>query len=87
MAQEWVQTLSERRKTRLKIAVVGDQLEDVYQYGHVSRISPEFPVPILRSPGEQTETVPGGAGNVAHQFSRLNCDVIVYGFADDDLKD
>ena len=31
-----------------KVLVIGDIILDVFEYGEVSRISPEVPVPILR---------------------------------------
>ena len=43
--------------------VVGDLMLDHYIFGHISRISPEAPVPILKKSEEQYRL--GGAGNVA----------------------
>lgn len=59
-----------------RISLVGDNCEDVYQYGTVDRISPEAPVPVfsyLRS-----ETKPGMAGNVLLNLRALGCDVNFY---------
>ncbi|HUM98629.1 MAG TPA: PfkB family carbohydrate kinase [Chitinophagaceae bacterium] len=50
----------------LKVGVIGDVMLDSYIWGHVDRISPEAPVPIILL--EKKEERIGGAGNVA-----LNC--------------
>jgi D-beta-D-heptose 7-phosphate kinase/D-beta-D-heptose 1-phosphate adenosyltransferase len=49
-----------------RIAVVGDLMLDEYLWGHIERISPEAPVPIL-SITHRTSTL-GGAGNVAENL-------------------
>jgi len=43
---------------------------DRFVYGQVSRISPEAPVPVLRS--ERTALVLGGAGNVVRNLCALD---------------
>jgi D-beta-D-heptose 7-phosphate kinase/D-beta-D-heptose 1-phosphate adenosyltransferase len=58
---------------RLKILLVGDDCLDVYQYGTVERISPEAPVPILKR--SHTEKLPGMAGNVYENLTKLGCNV------------
>lgn len=50
----------------LKIGVIGDVMLDTYMWGHVERISPEAPVPVVSL--QEKEFRIGGAGNVA-----LNC--------------
>lgn len=67
---------------KLKIGVIGDIMLDVYEDGRVNRISPEFPVVILKSDNSNPNYVPGGAANVAAQFKFLNSDTTLYGFAD-----
>jgi D-beta-D-heptose 7-phosphate kinase / D-beta-D-heptose 1-phosphate adenosyltransferase len=52
-----------------RVALVGDFMLDRYVYGDVERISPEAPVPVLRS--VKRETRPGGAGNVAMAVAAL----------------
>jgi D-beta-D-heptose 7-phosphate kinase/D-beta-D-heptose 1-phosphate adenosyltransferase len=52
-----------------RIGLVGDFMLDRYVYGDVERISPEAPVPVLRT--VRTETRPGGAGNVAMAITAL----------------
>jgi D-beta-D-heptose 7-phosphate kinase/D-beta-D-heptose 1-phosphate adenosyltransferase len=46
-----------------RVMVIGDAMLDVYAEGHVSRISPEAPVPVVRLEGERVML--GGAANVA----------------------
>lgn len=60
-------------QTKYKILLIGDNCEDVYQYGTVDRISPEAPVPIFK-PGHE-ERKPGMAGNVARNLEALGCEV------------
>lgn len=62
---------------RAHILVVGDIMLDRYIWGHVKRISPEAPVPVVQSQ-RTTETL-GGAGNVASNLASLNCHVTVVG--------
>ena len=59
------------------ILVIGDFMVDKYTYGHVNRISPEAPVPILHV---QRETMqPGGAGNVVLNLLALKAKPIALG--------
>src|SRR5262249_51176975 len=53
----------------VRVLVVGDIMLDRFIYGGISRISPEAPVPGLRS--EHTECVLGGAGNVVRNLSAV----------------
>ena len=50
------------RIKNLNILVFGDVMLDRYVNGEVSRISPEAPVPVIRS---EEKSVAGGAANVA----------------------
>lgn len=56
-----------------KILLIGDDCEDVYQYGTVDRISPEAPVPVFKLAYEERR--PGMAGNVARNLEALGCTV------------
>lgn len=58
---------------KLKILLVGDNGVDQYQYGNVSRISPEAPVPVINY--THTITKPGMAANVRDNLEKLGCDV------------
>jgi D-glycero-beta-D-manno-heptose-7-phosphate kinase len=53
----------------LKVGVIGDVMLDTYMWGHVERISPEAPVPIVTL--DQKEFRIGGAGNVALNIQSL----------------
>lgn len=53
----------------LKVGVVGDVMLDTYMWGHVDRISPEAPVPIVAL--DKKEYRLGGAGNVALNLRSL----------------
>lgn len=63
-----LQKLLERVRD-LKIACVGDLMLDRYVYGEVSRISPEAPIPVLRT--RRNIAMPGGVGNVARNVAAL----------------
>jgi D-beta-D-heptose 7-phosphate kinase/D-beta-D-heptose 1-phosphate adenosyltransferase len=71
------------RAGRVRAAVIGDLMLDVYLSGAVSRISPEAPVPVVHVQEEQLAL--GGAANVAANVVRLGaaCDVI--GFVGSDV--
>ncbi len=60
-----------------RIAVIGDLIVDCYLQGDVSRISPEAPVPVVRSLSEKS--VPGGAANVVANLATLGAYVAVVG--------
>lgn len=57
------------RASSLRIAVVGDYIEDRYIIGEMTRISPEAPVPIVKI--KETRTAHGGAGNVLNNIMNL----------------
>jgi D-glycero-beta-D-manno-heptose-7-phosphate kinase len=62
----------------VRIAVIGDIMLDLYLSGHVSRVSPEAPVPVVHVAQEYAAL--GGAANVAANVSVLgaSCDLIGY---------
>jgi D-beta-D-heptose 7-phosphate kinase/D-beta-D-heptose 1-phosphate adenosyltransferase len=60
-----------------RVLVVGDLMLDQYRRGHMERISPEAPVPILSVVSEDTTL--GGAGNVVKNLHSLNVGVLVVG--------
>jgi len=66
------------------VLVVGDVMLDKYVWGEVERISPEAPVPVLRT--ERQSQHPGGAANVAMNLAGLGARVTLMGFGggDDD---
>ena len=63
---------------RHRVLVVGDLMLDQYVWGEVSRISPEAPVPVLRS--VRRTHVAGGAANVAMNLAGLGTQVSLCGF-------
>jgi rfaE bifunctional protein kinase chain/domain len=65
-----------------RIAVVGDLMLDEYLWGHIERISPEAPVPIL-SITHRTSTL-GGAGNVAENLRHWGAAVTLIGVVGQD---
>ncbi|MGB0714617.1 MAG: D-glycero-beta-D-manno-heptose 1-phosphate adenylyltransferase [Phycisphaerae bacterium] len=74
----WIQEAQGRR-----VLLVGDLILDRYVYGDAERISPEAPVPVLRTV-EKHEAV-GGAANVASCLVALGCDVTCCGTIGQDL--
>jgi D-beta-D-heptose 7-phosphate kinase / D-beta-D-heptose 1-phosphate adenosyltransferase len=68
----------------VQFVVVGDVMLDRYVWGSVDRISPEAPVPILRS--VRTTQVPGGAANVAMNLAGLGARVSLAGFWGNDVE-
>ena len=68
------------------VLVVGDVMLDKYIWGEVERISPEAPVPVLRTARHSQQ--PGGAANVAMNLAGLGAQVTVMGFGggDDDQR-
>lgn len=64
----WVERMRGKRAY-----VVGDAIVDQYEFGSVSRICPEAPVPVFVP--EHAETRQGGAANVAANLSALGLEV------------
>jgi rfaE bifunctional protein kinase chain/domain len=59
----------------VKIGVIGDVMLDAYLWGHVERISPEAPVPIVTL--DKKENRLGGAANVALNAKALGSKVFI----------
>jgi rfaE bifunctional protein kinase chain/domain len=62
---------------RLHVMVVGDLMLDRFEMGHVERISPEAPVPVVQVHTEEVRV--GGAANVAANVAALGARVTVAG--------
>src|SRR5580698_7611117 len=62
---------------RCRMAVIGDLMLDEYLWGHIERISPEAPVPILNV--ERRDSTLGGAGNVVENLRVLGVQVEAFG--------
>lgn len=63
-----LQTLLDR-VAGLNIACIGDLMLDRYVYGDVTRVSPEAPIPVLKT--KRTVSMPGGVGNVARNVAAM----------------
>lgn len=70
--------IEKNNEERLSIAVVGDAMVDEYFSVNVSRISPEFPIPVMHSESPRPNlSLPGGAANVAYQFRDFRVDAML----------
>lgn len=62
--------------SNIKAGVIGDVMLDTYWWGHVERISPEAPVPVVSL--DRKEYRIGGAGNVALNLASLGAKVATF---------
>jgi D-glycero-beta-D-manno-heptose-7-phosphate kinase len=67
-----------------KIAVIGDVMLDRFFWGHVSRVSPEAPVPVVDVENESFHL--GGAANVANNLTALGLKAYLYGIIGNDYS-
>ena len=67
-----------------KIFVLGDVMLDRFVYGHVERISPEAPIPVLHYQSEKSTL--GGAGNVARNIVALGGQALLVGALGSDAE-
>ena len=69
--------------SRVRVLVAGDAMLDEYWFGDTARISPEAPVPIVRT--RSAEQRAGGAANVALNTAALGAQTVLVGIvgADD----
>ena len=58
---------------RLNVLLYGDDCVDIYQYGTVTRINPEAPVPVFDFVHEETKR--GMSSNVAENLNKLGCNI------------
>ena len=58
---------------RLNVLLYGDDCVDVYQYGTVTRINPEAPVPVFDFVREEIKR--GMSSNVAENLNKLGCNI------------
>ncbi|MCX6853024.1 MAG: PfkB family carbohydrate kinase [Verrucomicrobia bacterium] len=72
-----------QRLAQGRILVVGDVMLDHFIWGHVRRISPEAPVPIVEVTRE--EFYPGGAANVARNISPFSANTHLMGRVGKDM--
>ena len=66
----------------LNALVIGDVMIDAYLFGHVDRISPEAPVPVVSVNGKENRL--GGAANVALNIKALGANPILCCVVGDD---
>lgn len=66
----------------IKVGIIGDVMLDTYMWGHVDRISPEAPVPVVSL--DKRELRIGGAGNVALNIQSLGAQAFVLAVTGDD---
>jgi D-glycero-beta-D-manno-heptose-7-phosphate kinase len=76
-----IKTLFESFRT-IKVGVVGDVMLDTYMWGHVDRISPEAPVPVVQLHNKEYRI--GGAGNVALNLASLGAKASIISVTGDD---
>ena len=69
-----------------KIGIIGDAMIDEYFFVNVKKISPEFPIPVMHSKTDKSKICPGGAANVAHQFSHFSIEAKLLCFLDQESK-
>lgn len=74
--------LSKEQLQQASVLVVGDVMLDRYWYGHVDRISPEAPVPVVRITREEERQ--GGAANVAYNIVSLGARASLLSVVGDD---
>jgi len=77
--------LEKNRKYESHISLVGDSMVDEYCKVSVNRISPECPVPIMTTNGDDIYKL-GGVANVACQFKHFNVDAGLFSFSDSFLS-
>jgi rfaE bifunctional protein kinase chain/domain len=68
----------------IKVLLIGDFMVDQYIFCSSTRMSPEAPVPVLKPYDEFI--VPGGAGNVALNMSKLGAKVSCLGYIGSDSQ-
>ncbi len=81
MSQLIRQFLEKIRSQSKKIHCFGDAMVDEYSDVKLTRISPEYPIPVMLNKSS-TKLCPGGAANVANQLKFLNVDVQLTCFND-----
>ena len=69
---------------RLNVLIIGDVMVDSYLWGHVERISPEAPVPIVSVKSRENRL--GGAANVALNVKALGANPILCSVVGNDQK-
>src|SRR4026208_1103774 len=68
--------------SRTRLLVIGDIMLDQFIWGHVARISPEAPVPVVEF--DRESFIPGGAANVARNLTALGGAAKLFGVVGND---
>jgi len=68
--------------TQPRVCVIGDVMVDAYMWGHIERMSPEAPVPVVEITRREQRV--GGAGNVVKNLTHLGAEVDVISVVGDD---
>ena len=84
ISPERFKDLVQKLATLKPILVVGDVGLDKYTYGHVNRISPEAPVPVLEVEKEWEKL--GLAANISHNLKTLGVESFLCGVLGNDEK-
>ena len=77
-----MQIIDKIKESPPKILVIGDIMLDRFIFGNVYRISPEAPVPVVRSVKEKYSL--GGCGNVLRNLMNLGAQASIIGFVGKD---
>ena len=67
-----------------KVLIIGDAMIDTYMWGHVGRVSPEAPVPVVTGVIEEDRL--GGAGNVALNIKAMGAVPVLCSVIGDDKR-
>ena len=71
-------------KRKLRVAVVGDFMKDIYHIGEAVGLSAEVPIPVVKV--RKTLCFPGGAGNVARNLGELGVETLWFGGGGEPVK-
>ena len=75
--------MDSQQPKKFKILLIGDDCNDVYEYGTIDRISPEAPVPVFKF--SHREERRGMAGNVCNNLISLGC-IVTYAHKTSSVK-
>lgn len=77
-----LEKIDQLAKNKKRILVIGDMMLDYYEYGDVTKISPEAPVQVVKF--QDSKYILGGAANVANNLAALGAEVWAAGIAGND---
>ena len=83
-----IQKIINKINKSLKIGIIGDFIVDEYYLVEANKISPEFPIPIMKSClTTPNNSYSGGAGNVCRQLCSFDIDMKYFGLLNDQHLD